>query len=103
MPNLMESQFENPIAKIDIATGRGFCKIFEVWDRDASYRSPWVNYRENMAEEAGSAEATAVVATLVIDTPVEGEKPPSGAKKKQKRGGRASRDLSGLFGVRRIG
>ncbi|NLI14559.1 hypothetical protein [Pelotomaculum propionicicum] len=103
MPNFMDNQFENPIVKIDIATGRGFCKIFEVWDRDASYRSPWTKAQENMTVEDVPAKAEEVVSTTTVATPIESEKSPGGAKKKQKRGIRAERNLRGLFGARRVG
>lgn len=30
----VDEQFANPVARIDIATGQGFCRIREVWSRE---------------------------------------------------------------------
>jgi len=59
LPDIRDLQFKNPLAKVNVETGEGFCRIFEFWQNEGNFLGAWARYCASVAEKCHSLPAVA--------------------------------------------
>lgn len=92
MPDIRDLQFKNPLAKVNVETGEGFCRIIEFWQDERNFLGVWARYCASVAEKCRSLPAVAGESAAK-------EKTNAGERKRGRPRGRAKalRDLSDIL------